>query len=53
MITMSDDFTQKTEAFLKSLNLEVRDTNEKDEIKKAKSIIATFNPSKMMIIKNI
>lgn len=47
---MTDEYLQMTNEFFESLNIEVKDTSDKKEIKKGKSIIATFFPSEKIVV---
>lgn len=45
-----EKFYNEMDKMFKELNIEVEDTNDKDKIRKSKNFIATFTPSKPIII---
>lgn len=47
---MTEEYLRMTNEFLESFNIEVKDTNNKQEMKEAKSIIATFFPSEKIVV---
>ena len=47
---MPNEYLKKASDFLKRLGIEIRNTEDPDEIKRTKSYVATLKPSKNRIV---